>query len=322
MDRMLRTTVLFLSLAVSACGVTDNEESSAPIFFAQIDETKLCANPDEILVLGVEFPGRGIAPYTYEWSFDDPEIPNSTEEAPSISSSEKQNIGVSVTVTDSQGRTSTSSRTIRIKDDCTPVAAAIEQPSSDTNVEEGTSVDFVGAATGGDGPYTYDWSFFNVNTQERRTSSERTLSQTLGSGTWTVQLKVADSTGDIDNEFRQVTVSGTPRTPKKEYSEEVASLGPDRISELDSPGSDSVDLGSSGRFGFRVQVEPGQKINITTTATGPVSITYLPQFSPGYGFKDVGPGSTDLTNLDGERFNGVLVVLEGSGVATVSVTTE
>ncbi len=207
MSRMLCSIVLILNLSFVACD-TDEDEliDGPPDFSAEIDEATLCANPDETLALRVTFPGRGIPPYTYVWTFDDPNIPDSTEESPSLSFSDKVNVGVTVTVTDSQGRTSTVSDTIRIKDDCTPVTATIVDPFDDVTINVGTSFEFVGAAAGGDGPYTYSWSFFNPATNETLTSSEQNSTQTLDEGTWTVQLMVADSTGDVANDFRTVRV--------------------------------------------------------------------------------------------------------------------
>jgi len=107
------------------------------------------------------------------------------------------------------------------------------------------------------------------------------------------------------------------RETKVEFAAEQTDLGMDRIESLDVGAMGSVNLDDhGGKYAFYVQLEPGQTIDVSVF--GSASINYFPEYSPGYTFVDTAPGSTSITNLDAERPNGVLVVLEGSSTVDVS----
>ncbi len=129
----------------------------------------------------------------------------------------------------------------------------------------------------------------------------------------------ATATAVVDLSSTGECIAADTRSTKPEFSAEETDLGTDRIESLSVPGNGEVTLADhAGKYGYYIQLEPGQSITVSVIGGG-VGINYYPEFSPGYNFTDTVPGTTVLKNLDTAKTNGVLVVLDGSGTATISV---
>ena len=114
---------------------------------------------------------------------------------------------------------------------------------------------------------------------------------------------------------------GGGREAKQEFMDQVATLGPDRIGAIIVPDSASVNLADhQGSYGYTIAIEAGATIEVCVTAAGgSASVTYFPEYSPGFDFLDAAPGCTDLTNKDPANENTALTVISGTG--SISVTT-
>jgi len=111
------------------------------------------------------------------------------------------------------------------------------------------------------------------------------------------------------------------REEKPEYAAVVVDLSSARIRALEVPSTDSVDLGTSGKYGFLVALDPGQTLSVKVTDQGFGSaVTYYPKYPPGFDFTDPAAGVTTVFNKDLELPNFVLVVIEGQGVVSIEVT--
>lgn len=113
------------------------------------------------------------------------------------------------------------------------------------------------------------------------------------------------------------------REDKAEYTAETTTLGTGRIAPLAVPATGTVNLADhSGTYGYRVEVPPGATIRVCVSASMPAGVNYYPQYSPGFTFVDGAAGCTDLTNLDADNPNYVLIKVTGSGSPNnVTVTT-
>jgi hypothetical protein len=114
------------------------------------------------------------------------------------------------------------------------------------------------------------------------------------------------------------------REQKPEYTNEVALLGANRIAPASVPSTSMVDLEGAtamGLFGYNIILQPGQTIRVCVTTNGSTGLTYYPRYPPGFTFVDGSPGCTDITNLDPNNPNEVLLKLSGSGTnVTITVS--
>lgn len=91
-----------------------------------------------------------------------------------------------------------------VRDNCTPLVAAITAPPDDSQFELGTIVAYTSAASGGDAPYTYEWSFVSESQVDATTADA--LYTHMTAGNYTVRLKVTDAVGDSVTASIDVTI--------------------------------------------------------------------------------------------------------------------
>jgi hypothetical protein len=109
------------------------------------------------------------------------------------------------------------------------------------------------------------------------------------------------------------------RETKAEFGAEETDLGSARTADLETGSSASVNLADhGGKFGYYVTIKPGQTVEGCAMSSGGTSITYYPEFSPGFDFTNTTPGCTNINNPDPTLSNRVLMVIEGSGIVDVS----
>jgi hypothetical protein len=112
---------------------------------------------------------------------------------------------------------------------------------------------------------------------------------------------------------------GGEREQKQEFVTQLAALGA-RVGEILVPAGGNADLDANqGMYGFTVGIEKGATIEIcVTVSAGSATVMYYPEFSPGFMFLDAAPGCTDVTNIDAVNDNTALVVVSGTGMASVT----
>lgn len=137
-----------------------------------------------------------------------------------------------------------------------------------------------------------------------------------------------DTLIDIGNVVIEASVEATEavncivRVQKPEYSNETATLGSGRIATAAVPSTQSVNLDGTtamGLYGYNITLLPGQTIRVCVSSNGSTALNYFPRYPPGYTFVDGNPGCTDITNLDPNNPNEVLLKLSGTGT-NVQVT--
>jgi PKD repeat protein len=110
--------------------------------------------------LNVAFTGGasgGTPPYTYDWNFGDGSA-HGTAQGPSHVYSAAGSYSASLTVKDATNATATSSA-ISIVVSATPLPLSASASAAPLSGAAPLTVAFTGGASGGTGPYTYDWNF-------------------------------------------------------------------------------------------------------------------------------------------------------------------
>ncbi|TRZ47911.1 MAG: PKD domain-containing protein, partial [Dehalococcoidia bacterium] len=130
----------------------------------------------------------GTPDYTYEWDFDNDGTVDNTEASPSHAYTSIGTYTVSLTVTDSQARTDTETKTSYIN----VAEGLVADFSADVTIADvGDVIQFTNAAAGGTPDYSYEWDFDNDGTVD---NTEANPSHTYTSaGTYSVSLTVTDS---------------------------------------------------------------------------------------------------------------------------------
>lgn len=135
----------------------------------------------------------GTAPYTYSWNFGGGAA-NSTLQNPSnVTFNTAGAYVVNLTVTDSNGLSSSSRKTVTVVAGSQPLApyATITSPAGAQTIFKGTSLSFQGVPSGGKAPYTYLWSFGGgLGTSNAQNPGLRTFSS---EGSYNVEFQVTDA---------------------------------------------------------------------------------------------------------------------------------
>lgn len=190
--------VLLLPLLTSGCG--ENKPTAAPPHLsAYATPLGPCVVVGGSLTFDVVLESRGTPPYTYEWTFSDPSIPDATGQTPSVTFPNHGTVDVSLTMTDSKGETSASGTTVNVKNDCTPLVATITQPVTDITVPQGDLVDFAGTGAGGDPPYTYSWLFIKGGDLQGSSPATNTSFQFTQLGRYNVYFRVSDFAETVED---------------------------------------------------------------------------------------------------------------------------
>ncbi|MCF2141254.1 MAG: right-handed parallel beta-helix repeat-containing protein [Candidatus Lokiarchaeota archaeon] len=141
----------------------------------------------------------GLPPYVYYWEFGDGFTSNDMD--PLHTYSDPGIYTVILTITDSDGFSSSTSISITVDSDLLPMAAFSYSAST---VAVGEVIYFTDKTTGGNPPYTYFWDF-----GDGTTSTEQNVSHSYSSeGEYCVFLLVMDSDGDYSNTSTWISVSG------------------------------------------------------------------------------------------------------------------
>ena len=144
---------------------------------------------------------------------------------------------------------------------------------------------------------------------------------------FSVSVAVANNGGIISYAIGSVNDSQEiecyARVEKTEYTQELSGLGQARVSPLSVPATGTQNLADhAGAFGYRVDIPPGATVRICVSASMSASVNYYPQYPPGFTFLDGQAGCTDITNLDPDNPNTVLVRVAGGGSPNnITVTT-
>jgi PKD repeat protein len=155
----------------------------------------------------IQFTGIASVPdptdtLTYLWNFGDGST--SSEQSPTHAYASAKTYNVSLTVTDSEGL-STTSRTTVVVNPNMPIVTL----SPSTGGVEGSSISFSGTASGGVGTLTYSWSFGDGGTASGTLTPSHTY---VSDGTYTAKLTVTDSLGDTASATTPVTVANVAPT--------------------------------------------------------------------------------------------------------------
>src|SRR5215218_2687517 len=148
----------------------------------------------------------GMEPYTIRWDFDDGD---SDEEESDDDDNDVDhtfdvagNYTVTLTVTDSTGRTVSDSIVVTVEP--APPLTAVEITSSDTEGVAPATFDFEANVTGGTVPYTYSWDFGDGSVES---DDDESIDHTFDvAGNYTVTLTVTDSTGRTVSDSILITV--------------------------------------------------------------------------------------------------------------------
>src|SRR5207249_10570759 len=104
---------------------------------------------------------------------------------------------VTTAVTDSAGKTATSSRSVTVSQPSALTASFTYTPSVPVS---GQSVAFTGTASGGTSPYSYSWSLAGTS------KTGNPVSQSFTNGTYTISLTVTDTGGKTATISQSLTV--------------------------------------------------------------------------------------------------------------------
>jgi PKD repeat protein len=211
LSRLSAFCLVLAAMLFCSCGddaVVEGLSSSPPVSMITSPSGTVCITPGQ----SVDFAGHGgngTPPYTYLWEFGDAAIPDTTAQNPGpVTFPNTGTFEVKLHVTDSKGRPAVTSVTVKVKPDCSPVVASIDQPSGPTTVTEGQLVSFAGSATGGGPPFTYTWAFGDGDSAFTQNASHAYASE----GTYTVELRATDSYLDIDSDTETITVTQSSGT--------------------------------------------------------------------------------------------------------------
>jgi hypothetical protein len=142
----------------------------------------------------------------------------------------------------------------------------------------------------------------------------------LGYGT-TVRQVGGDGVSLVSTLSFEEEVTCVIREEKPEYLQQRATLTEARVETITTPANVSKDLATTqGSFGYFLHIPAGQTIEVCVSTTGSAAVNYFPHFPPGFNFVDTQPGCTQITSMDPELPNDVLIVVSGSGTITVTAT--
>src|SRR3989475_710393 len=148
----------------------------------------------------------GTLPYSYAWNFGDGSTGSGAITGHSYSSVGQYS--VTVTVTDSTGKTATSSQSVTVAQPNALTAAFTYAPSAPIS---GQSVTFTGTASGGTSPYSYSWNLAGTS------KTGNPVSQSFTNGTYKISVTVTDAAGKTATSSQSLIIlpasSGTGSVP-------------------------------------------------------------------------------------------------------------
>lgn len=146
----------------------------------------------------------GKGPYTYAWSFGDGGT--STLPDPTYTYSNGGVFAATLTVTDSAGHTGNYSVTVSVK--ASPLAVSLQatplQGDAPLNVTLSESI------TGGEAPFSFNWSFGDGQWNDRATTVQHTYAVPAASGSYRVVFTVEDAPSDGQRTNASVQIDVDP----------------------------------------------------------------------------------------------------------------
>ena len=176
----------------------------------------------------------GTLPESDSWSFGDGLTGSGAITTHSYASSGQYS--VTTTVTDSTGKTATSSQSLTVSSPSALTASFTYSPSVPLS---GQSVTFTASAGGGTSPYSYAWNLAGTS------KTGNPVSQSFTNGTYTISLTVTDYTGKTVTISQSLTVL-------------PASIGSGSVPELIGWGGVRMDESTAGSGGTLSAVFPGE----------------------------------------------------------------
>src|SRR5216117_2876582 len=176
----------------------------------------------------------GTLPYSYSWNFGDGSTGSGAVVTHSYSSAGQYS--TITTVTDSTGKTATSSQSVTVSQPGALTASFAYAPSAPVS---GQSVTFTATATGGSSPYSYSWSLAGTG------KTGNPVSQSFTNGTYAVSLTVTDGTGKTATSSQSIIVL-------------PASTGSGSVPTLVGWGAVRMDESQAGSGGVSSAVFPGE----------------------------------------------------------------
>ena len=206
--------------------------------------------------------------YTYDWNFGDGSAHSSTQN-PSHNYASASDFTVTLTVHDSAAATATDSHLVI---HVTAVGALTATAGSDkTTGTAPLSVAFTGSASGGTGPYTYDWNFGDGSAHSSTQSPNHSFA---AAGDFTVTLTVNDSASHTATDSHlviHVTSSGGGRTVTLAWDAPAAGgANPPQNLQVTSagvPGLGETTVGEVEPNGCPTQVGGSDTLQVLTTGT-------------------------------------------------------
>src|SRR3989442_4244886 len=137
----------------------------------------------------------GTLPYSYSWNFGDGSSGSGAITSHSYSSAGQYS--VTVTVTDSTGKTATSPQSVTVSPPNGLSRAFTHVPSVPVS---GQSVTFTGTAGGGTSPDGYSWNLAGTS------KTGNPVSQSFTNGTYTISVTVTDAAGKTATSSQSLTI--------------------------------------------------------------------------------------------------------------------
>jgi PKD repeat protein len=159
----------------------------------------------------------GREPYTINWDFGDDEdsVESDDEQDVVHAFDEAGTYNVTLTITDSTGRTASNNILITVVQP--PALTSVEIISSGTEGVAPATFEFKADVVGGTEPYTYSWDFDDGSEGNDEQTVEHTFD--LG-GTYNVDLTVTDSRGQSASDSVEITIEEPSPPPAAEEQEQ------------------------------------------------------------------------------------------------------
>ncbi len=200
---------LTVSSTAGSSQPADNVQDNAPVGNAGDDQTAAAGSAVSFNG-GASSDDKGIA--SYSWDFDASN--GITSEATGVTATYTYgtagNYVVTLTVTDTNGQTSTDTMNVVVTAAVSADVAPIANAGDDQTAAAGSAVSFNGGASSDDkGVASYSWDFDASNGITSEATGKTTTKTYTTAGTYTVTLTVTDTAGQTATDTVTVVVSGT-----------------------------------------------------------------------------------------------------------------
>ena len=252
------------------------KDSSSPQQTATTQQTVNVSNPPPPLATNytfspsspsvgqtITFTGSasgGISPYTFKWNFGDGVTGSGNPASHSFSSS--GSFTVQLSVTDSSGTTASTTQTVTVNP--APLSTSFSfSPASPTT---GQTINFLGSATGGVSPYSFDWLF-----GDGASSTGNSVSHSyVTSGNFTVRLLATDSAG------ANATASHTIAVTQPAPPDFTVTSNPSTVQiSVGGSGSSTITLTSTGGFAGTINLSASVSPSGPGVSLSPTSVTLV-----------------------------------------------